>query len=91
METTVAEKTKIPDGIDVRLFSRILEEGYGPGAWHGNDMKAAVADVSAEDAFWRPGRQRHNIAELALHHAYFVRSGPGSTFWPSAGAVRAER
>jgi hypothetical protein len=73
METTVAEKTKIPDGIDVRILSRILEEGYGPGAWHGNDMKAAVADVSAEEAFWRPGTQRHNIAELALHHAYFVR------------------
>ena len=68
MPTTVAEKTQTPDAIDARFLSRILEEGYGPGAWHGNDMRAAVADVSAEDAFWRPQPERHNIAELALHH-----------------------
>jgi hypothetical protein len=73
MPTTIAEKTQTPDAIDARFLSRILEEGYGPGAWDGNDMKAAVADVSAEDAFWRPQPERHNIAELALHHTYFVR------------------
>jgi DinB superfamily len=73
MPTSVSEKTQIPDAIDARILSRILEEGYGPGAWHGNDMKAAVADVSAEDAFWRSQPERHNIAELAPHHTYFVR------------------
>jgi hypothetical protein len=70
---TVSEKTRIPDTIDVRVLSRILDEGYGPGAWHGNDMRAAVADVAAEDAFRRPQPERHNIAEIALHHTYFVR------------------
>ena len=25
-------------------------------------------------AFWRPGVGRHNIAEIALHHAYFARA-----------------
>lgn len=55
-----------------RLLTRILDEGYGPGAWHGNDLKAAVADVSERTAFWRPGPGRHNIAEIALHHAYCV-------------------
>jgi hypothetical protein len=74
MATNVSEKTNVPNAIDVRILSRILEEGYGPGAWHGNDMRAAVADVSAEDAFWRPQPERHNIAELVLHHAYFVRN-----------------
>jgi DinB superfamily len=54
-------------------LSRLLDEGYGPGAWHGNDMRAAVADVAAEDAFRRPQPERHNIAEIALHHTYFVR------------------
>jgi len=56
-----------------RLLTRILDEGYGPGAWHGNDLKAAVADVSERTAFWRPGPGRHNIAEIALHHAYCVQ------------------
>jgi hypothetical protein len=73
MASIVSEKTQVPSGLDVRVLSRILEEGYGPGAWHGNDMRAAVADVSAEDAFWRPQPERHNIAELVLHHTYFVR------------------
>src|SRR5688572_32055220 len=36
--------------------------------------KAALADVGPELAFWRPAPGRHNIAEIALHHAYYVRS-----------------
>lgn len=55
-------------------LGRILEEGYGAGAWHGPDLKAALADVSPELAFWRPSAGRHNIAEIALHHAYYARS-----------------
>lgn len=53
---------------------RILNEGYGPGAWHGPDLKAALADVAPDRAFRRPGEGRHNIAEIAMHHAYYVRS-----------------
>lgn len=59
------------------VLSQILQEGYGPGAWHGADMKAALADVSPTAAFWRPAPDRHNIAEVALHHAWVVRSVTG--------------
>jgi hypothetical protein len=55
-------------------LTRVLDEGYGPGAWHGADMKAAIADVTPSLAFWRPGNGRHNIAEIALHHAWCVRN-----------------
>jgi hypothetical protein len=58
-------------------LARILTEGYGPGAWHGPDLKAALADVTPELAFWRPAPGRHNIAEIALHHAYYVRAVRG--------------
>jgi hypothetical protein len=58
-------------------LNRILSEGYGPGAWHGADIKAAIDDVSAAQAFERPKRGFHNIAELALHHAYYVHSVRG--------------
>jgi hypothetical protein len=54
--------------------TRILGEGYGEGAWHGPDLKAALADVSPDFAFRRPGPERHSIAEIALHHAYCVRN-----------------
>jgi hypothetical protein len=59
------------------LETRVLREGYGPGAWHGADLKAALADVTPEIAFWRPAPGRHNIAEIALHHAYFTRAVRG--------------
>jgi hypothetical protein len=55
-------------------LERMLGEGYGPGAWHGPDLKAALAEVSAALAFWRPAPERHNIAEIALHHAYTTRN-----------------
>ena len=68
MSTT--STVSIPAGLD----SRILREGYGPGAWHGADLNAALGDVTPAVAFWRPAAGRHNIAEIALHHAYCVRS-----------------
>ena len=68
MTTITTEKTEL---------SRILDEGYGPGAWHGPDLKAALADVGPDLAFWRPAPERHNIAEIALHHAFYVRSVRG--------------
>lgn len=73
-------------------LARILEEGYGPGSWHGPNMKAALADVSAHAAFRRPGQGRHNIAEIVMHHAWCVRSvanqlaGEEAGPFPLAGA-----
>lgn len=74
MTTATTEKTTIPAGLDGRVLSRILEEGWGPGAWHGADLAAALSDVSPELAFWRPAPGRHNLAEIALHHAWCARS-----------------
>ena len=58
----------------VGIESRVVNEGYGPGAWHGADLKAALADVEPARAYRRPVAGRHNIAEIALHHAYCVRA-----------------
>lgn len=77
MSTTSSHKTTIPSGLDGRVLARIIEEGYGPGAWHGPDLKTALADISPELAFWRPSPGRHSIAEIALHHAYCTRSVRG--------------
>jgi hypothetical protein len=74
MEGTMSTSTE-NDVVATRgVESRLLREGYGPGAWHGPDLKAALADVTPTLAFWRPGPGRHNIAEIALHHAYYARS-----------------
>jgi hypothetical protein len=74
MSTATSIKTATPSGLDSNVLARVIEEGYGPGAWHGPDLKAALSDVTPELAFWRPAPGRHNIAEIALHHAYYVRS-----------------
>jgi DinB superfamily len=64
-------------GVDSGLLVRILEEGHGPGAWHGANIKDALDDVSGELAYWRPNPNRHSIAEIALHHAYCLRGVRG--------------
>jgi len=74
MSSTAIERTTIAPGVDPTVPARVIEEGYGPGAWHGPDLRAALADLSPHAAFWRPGAGRHNIAEIALHHAACVRS-----------------
>lgn len=85
-----ATETRNP-ALPVSTFTRILDEGYGPGAWYGSDLRAAVADVKTADAFKRPAPGRHNIAEVALHHAYWVAqvenklTGGAATAFPLAG------
>jgi hypothetical protein len=67
-----ATNTTTPNTLPASAFTRILDEGYGPGAWYGSDLRAAIAEVTPKTAYARPARGRHNIAEVALHHAYWV-------------------
>src|SRR6185503_7251954 len=60
--------------LDPAFLTRTLTEGYGPGAWHGPDLAAALSDVTEQNAFTRPASGRHNIAEIAVHHAWCARS-----------------
>lgn len=70
MSTSTIETT--PAGVPAAVFTRILGEGYGTGAWYGSDLRAAITDVPPAQAFARPAKGRHNIAEVVLHHAYWV-------------------
>lgn len=72
MTSTVKATTQATT--DTSTLLRILREGYGPGAWHGPDMRAALADLDARSAFRRPAPGRHNAAEIAVHHAFYLRS-----------------
>jgi hypothetical protein len=74
---STSSKAAVNGTSEAQLLARVLGEGYGPGAWHGPDLKAALADVPAELAFWRPSPERHSIAEVALHHAYCARAVRG--------------
>jgi hypothetical protein len=84
-------KTPTPAGVPATTLTRILEEGYGGAAWYGSDMRAALSGVNKTDAFKRPAAERHNIAEVALHHAYWVGqiesklTGGAATSFPLVG------
>src|SRR6185503_5897186 len=43
---SLVRRRTAPQGADLAFFSRILQEGYGPGAWHGADIKAAIDGTS---------------------------------------------
>ncbi len=56
--------------IDALLLS-LLDEAYSKKTWHGPNLRQSLKGVSAKQAAWRPGRNRHNIWEIALHAAYW--------------------
>jgi DinB superfamily len=49
----------------------VLEEGYSKKTWHGPNLRQSLKGVTARQAAWRPGPNRHNIWELTLHAAYW--------------------
>lgn len=70
--SATATKTTTPTGLPAATFNRILDEGYGAGAWYGSDLRTAVEEVTAAQAYKRPAKGRHNVAEVALHAAFWA-------------------
>ncbi|MEO8430680.1 MAG: DinB family protein [Acidobacteriota bacterium] len=49
----------------------LFDEAYDRAAWHGPNLLGSVRRVSAADASWKPGKDRHSVHELVLHAAYW--------------------
>jgi hypothetical protein len=49
----------------------LLDEAFDEKSWHGPNLRGSIRGVTAIQAAWRPGEDRHNIWELALHAAYW--------------------
>ena len=49
----------------------LLQEAYEKHTWHGPNLKQSIRGVSARQAAWRPGHNRHNIWEVTVHAAYW--------------------
>jgi hypothetical protein len=49
----------------------LLDQAYDHPAWHGTNLKGSVRRLTAREAAWRPGRNRHNIWEIVVHCAYW--------------------
>jgi uncharacterized damage-inducible protein DinB len=53
------------------LLLSILDEAYVKKAWHGPNLRGSIRGLSAQQAAWRPGPNRHNIWEIVVHCAYW--------------------
>lgn len=62
--------TAAPRRRELALLLRILDEAYEKRAWHGPNLKGSLRGLGAQEAAWRPGPDRHNIWEIAVHAAY---------------------
>lgn len=49
----------------------IIDEAALQKAWHGTNFLGSLQNVSSKEALKRPGTNRHNIWELAVHSAYW--------------------
>lgn len=61
-------------GGDLALHAWALQHcrrTYRRGNWAGKGTLLAIKDLTAESAHWRPQPDQHNIAETALHMAYW--------------------
>ncbi|MCB1032625.1 MAG: DinB family protein, partial [Acidobacteria bacterium] len=55
----------------ISLLLREVQRGYDHSAWHGPNLLNSIKGVTLPMAAWRPGPDRHNIWELAVHAAYW--------------------
>jgi hypothetical protein len=55
----------------IALLLEILDQAFRQRGWHGTTLRGALRGVTPEMALWRPGPERHNIWELAIHAAYW--------------------
>jgi uncharacterized damage-inducible protein DinB len=55
----------------IRIVLRMLDQAYNQRSWHGPNLRGSLRGISAKQADWSPGKNRHSIRDLALHAAYW--------------------
>jgi hypothetical protein len=53
------------------LLLEMLDQAFDRKAWHGPNLRGSIRGLTAGQAAWRPGPERHSIAEQVLHAAYW--------------------
>ncbi|HXG37663.1 MAG TPA: DinB family protein [Bacteroidota bacterium] len=56
---------------NLALLLQILDEAYSKRTWHGTNLRGSIRGMSANQAAWRPGKNRHNVWEIVVHCAYW--------------------
>ena len=56
---------------EIAPFLDAMDFAYDRRSWHGTNLRGSLRGVIAKQAAWRPGPDRHSIAELTVHAAYW--------------------
>ena len=69
MGRSVSSRAARASGLGPLLF--LIDTAYDRVSWHGPNLRGSLRGVTPDLAAWRPGANRHNIWELAVHAAYW--------------------
>jgi len=67
----VLPKTHAMPSPDIQQLLAIIDRAYNKRSWHGTNLRGSIRGLTASQAAWRPGRERHNIWEVVVHAAYW--------------------
>lgn len=56
---------------EIALLLQLVDQAYEKKAWHGPNLKGSLRGLTAEQAAWRPAKNRHNVWEIMVHAAYW--------------------
>jgi len=56
---------------EIPILLAAFDQAYDRKSWHGTNLKGSLRGLSADAAAWRPGPDRHNVWEIAVHAAYW--------------------
>jgi len=57
--------------MSIALLLQLIDQAFDKKSWHGPNLRGSLRGMSAVLAAWRPAANRHSIAEIAVHAAYW--------------------
>jgi len=57
--------------MSIALLLQLIDQAFDKKSWHGPNLRGSLRGMSAALAAWRPAANRHSIAEIAVHAAYW--------------------
>ena len=57
--------------LEIQQLLAVVDRAYNKRSWHGTNLRGSIRGITADQAAWRPGRDRHNIWEIVVHAAYW--------------------
>ena len=57
--------------MSIALLLQLIDQAFDKKSWHGPNLRGSLRGMSVALAAWRPAANRHSIAEIAVHAAYW--------------------